>query len=77
MIGEENLKRNAIGRWTLGERELTSGAAVDILIEGHWVSGSIEFWNDDYYWFSRTDGVPVVLHSGIKARANSGRYLNG
>ena len=73
---EGKMKRNSIGRWEIGELELTSGAAVDLMIEGHWISGSIEFWNDSYYWFSRKDGVPVVLHSGIGARAVIGRYTN-
>lgn len=74
---EGNLKRNEIGRWELGELELTSGAAVELLIEGNWILGNIESWNGEYYWFSRTDGVPVVLHSGLRAKAKPGRYANG
>lgn len=70
------LKRNSIGRWEIEDLELTSGAGVDLMIEGHWISGQIESWNGDYYWFSRTDGIPVVLHSGINARTKPGRYTN-
>ncbi len=73
---EGNMKRNSLDRWEIGDLELTSGAAVDLQIEGHWISGIIEYWTDDYYWFSRKDGVPVVLHSGIRARARLGRYTN-
>jgi len=73
---EGKLKRNSLGRWVLGEMELTSGASVNLQIEGHWIPGHIEFWGNDYYWFSQRDGVPVVLHSGITARIFRGRYIN-
>lgn len=75
MIGlNERLRRNDIGRWVVENYELTSGDSVELLIEGHWIKGQIEFWNDDYHWFSETDGVPVILNSGIKARHPLGRY---
>lgn len=74
---EGKLKRNLIGRWEVGEVELTSGTAVDLQIEGQWISGNIEFWHDDYYWVSRKEGVPVILHSGVNARcSNQRRYIN-
>ena len=76
-IVEGNLKRNSIGRWEIENLEFTSGAALELLVEGNWIPGNIESWNGEYYWFSRTDGIPVVLHSGIKARAKPGRYTNG
>ena len=60
----------------VGERELTSGAVVDLFIGGHWISGRIEFWKHDYYWFSSKDEIPVVLRFGVKARAKSGRYTS-
>jgi hypothetical protein len=71
------LKKNSIGRWAIEDLELTSGASVDLRIAGNWISGSIECWSGDYYWFSRGDGVPVVLNSSIMARALPGRYTNG
>lgn len=75
---EEKLRRNNIGRWELGQLELTAGAAVDLKIEDHWISGIIEFWKGDYHWFSRKNGIPVVLHSEIYARLSiQGRYING
>lgn len=62
------LQKNDCGRWEVGIHELTSGSLVEIRIDGQWICGVIEYWQDAYYWFSRRDGVPVVLHSGIYAR---------
>jgi hypothetical protein len=70
------LRKNSFERWMVEGLELTSGAPVDLLIEGHWISGNIEFWNDSYHWFSRSDGVPVILHSGLRVRASEGRFIN-
>lgn len=70
----ERLQRNDIGRWVVEHYELTSGDSVELLIEGHWIKGQIEFWNDDYHWFSQKDGVPVILNSCIEARRPLGRY---
>ena len=72
---EGNLRRNSFGRWEVLNQELTSGDPVDLLIEGHWINGKIEFWNDDYYWFSRREGVPVVLHAGLRVRAYQGGFI--
>ncbi|MBX3033554.1 MAG: DUF5348 domain-containing protein [Bdellovibrionaceae bacterium] len=76
---EGKLRRNDIGRWEFLDIELTSGSLVEICIEGHWICGAIEHWQDGYYWFSRRDGVTVILHSGIKARlpnSHEGRSVN-
>lgn len=73
---EGKLKRNDMNRWEIEEFELTSGAALDLFIEGHWIEGNIEFWNGSYHWFSRMDGVPVILHSGLHGRTVLGRYVN-
>ncbi len=62
------LRKNDSDRWQIGDCELTSGNLIEIKIDDYWVTGVIEHWNDNYYWFSRRDGVPVVLHSGIHAR---------
>lgn len=62
------LQRNEIGRLEFSGIELTSGNVVEICIDGNWICGVIEYWHDNYYWFSRKDGVPVVLRSGIHAR---------
>lgn len=62
------LRRNDCGRWEVGHVELTSGCLVEIEIDDFWICGVIEYWHDNYYWFSRRNGVPVVLHSGIPAR---------
>lgn len=70
----DQLRRNDIGRWVVENYELTSGDSVELLIEGHWISGQIEFWNDDYHWFSQNNGVPVVLNSNLRARRPRGRY---
>ena len=65
---EEKLSRNDMGRWQIGNIQLTSGSSVELLIEGHWICGVVEFWRDDYYWFSQTNGIPVILGAGISAR---------
>lgn len=70
------LKRNSFDRWDLLDVELTSGDLVDLLIEGHWISGQIEFWNSTYYWFSKRDGVPVVLNVALTARLGERRLVN-
>jgi hypothetical protein len=72
-INEETLKRNDICRWTVGDVELTSGSIVEINIDGVWLKGTIEYWHseEDYYWFSFQDGVPVILNSGIRARLST------
>lgn len=62
------LRKNECGRWEVGPSELTSGSLVEVQIDGLWICGVIEYWHDNFYWFSRRDGVPVVLHSGIGAR---------
>lgn len=62
------LKRKQNGRWEINGTELQSGHAVEIQIDDHWICGVIEHWQDGYYWFSRQNGTPVILHSGIKAR---------
>ncbi len=68
MTQDGMLKRNDCGRWEFNDIELTSGRVVEIQIDDHWICGVIEHWHDSYYWFSRRNGIPVVLHSGIKAR---------
>ncbi len=65
---EGKLQRNELGRWEVLDVQLCSGSPVDILIDGHWISGVIEHWQGDYYWFSRYDGIPVILSSSIVAR---------
>ncbi|OYZ24470.1 MAG: hypothetical protein B7Y39_00750 [Bdellovibrio sp. 28-41-41] len=71
---KDTIFKNDIGRWVAGSYELTSGDKIEILIENHWLKGRIEFWRDDYYWFSQTGNVQVVLNSSIKARYPQGRF---
>jgi len=63
------LKRNSIGRFEVLGIELTSGDSVDLMIDGQWLKGIIEFWENDYFWFSQGEGIPVVLRSGFMVRA--------
>ena len=62
------LRKNDCERWEFGSVELTSGSIVEIQIDGQWICGVIEYWHDNYYWFSRRNGIQVVLHAGILAR---------
>jgi hypothetical protein len=65
---EGTLRRNECDRWEFADIELTSGSLVEINIDGSWIVGVIEYWTDSYYWFSRQDGIPVILQTGINAR---------
>lgn len=56
------------GRLEISGVEIAPGIALGLLIDGHWIMGVIENWSDEVFWFSRYDGVPVVLHSGLVAR---------
>jgi len=64
---EGNLRKNSIGRWEVERQELTSGDPVELLIEGHWISGNIEFW-----------GLSGFPHRHLEALRNSAsaRYFS-
>lgn len=68
MNREGRLVMNDCGRWEFDAIELTSGSLVEICIDGTWLLGAIESTNGKYYWFSRRDGIPVILRVGIRAR---------
>jgi len=65
------LVRNKIGRWQVDDVELTSGDHLEIYVDGVPLRGVIEYWQNDYHWFSLIDGIPVLPLSGMKAK-----YLN-
>lgn len=62
------LKKNSNERFELVDREFTSGSPMELLIGGHWIKGDVEFWNDSYHWFSRAEGVAVLLRNGLTVR---------
>ena len=62
------LHKNGHGRWEIEGFHLTSGDRVEIEVNGVWIAGFIECWGGNYHWFSRLDGVEVVLLPGIRAR---------
>jgi hypothetical protein len=68
MYREGKLALNSCGRWEFDDFELTSGNFVEICIDGNWLLGVIESSNGKYYWYSRRDGIPVILRKGIQAR---------
>lgn len=68
MTNEGFLKLNNFSQWEFNNVEISSGDTVEIQIDEYWIIGVIEKWQDNLYWFSRQNGVPVVLHTGIKAR---------
>ncbi len=68
------LKRNIDGRWEIGDMEFQSGDPMELLIDGHWVRGFVEFWDQDYHWYSSRDYVLVILRSGQMARTSGGRF---
>lgn len=69
------LFRNVNDRWEFDGLELTSGSLVEIEIDGNWILGVIEYWMDAYYWFSKRDGIPVILSSNVNARIPPKRRL--
>jgi len=71
---EGSLRKNSNGRWEVQDLELTSGHPLTILIDGHWINGSIESSSNRYYWFSRSSGVSVVLQPGLRVRAQEARF---
>jgi hypothetical protein len=62
------LKKNSNGRYELVDFEFTSGSRMELLIGGNWIKGYIEVWNDSYHWFSKPEGVPVLLQNGLTVR---------
>ena len=75
---EGKLSRDDCERWRIeGECTLTSGSVVQIRINDLWLQGRIEFWRDDYYWFSTRDYVCVILRSGMWARIVAGTAAIG
>lgn len=47
---------------------LNPGKIVELLIDGLWLKGHVERWNQNYYWFSEKDQVAVSLHAGLSVR---------
>lgn len=62
------LSRNDCERFEVGDFELTSGALIEIEINKTWLLGVIEYWKGGYYWFSKVEGIAVILRNGINAR---------
>lgn len=62
------MQKNEAGHFELNGVELRSGARMHLLIEGYWIEGHFERWNEGHYWFSRRDGVAVALHPGLFVR---------
>ena len=65
---EGKLLRNSCERFEVADFELTSGTFVEIEINKTWLLGVIEYWKDAYYWFSKVEGIAVILRNGINAR---------
>lgn len=68
MKREGQLLRNDCQRFEVGDYELTSGSLIEIQINRTWLLGVIEHWRDGYYWFSKFEGIAVILRNGIQAR---------
>lgn len=68
MKREGRLLRNDCQRFEVGDYELTSGSLVEIQINKTWLLGVIEHWQDGYYWFSKIEGIAVILRNGMQAR---------
>lgn len=67
---EGTIFKNASGRYSLHDGYYwTCGDGMELLIDGHWISGRVEHgYNSDYYFIS-TDGIKISLNEGMIARA--------
>ncbi len=68
MKQEGLLKRNCFQRFEVGDVEIKSGAIVEIEINKTWLLGVIEHWHESFFWFSKFEGIAVILRNGINAR---------
>ena len=68
MTSEGPLKRNCFQRFEVGDVEIKSGAIVEIEINKVWLLGIIEHWHESVFWFSKLEGIAVILRNGINAR---------
>lgn len=66
VVGE--LVRNTKEKFEIEMVELKNGSNVEIQINNIWLQGTIEYWQEAYYWISKIDGIAVILKNGIKAR---------
>lgn len=69
MMYQGVLKHNQSGRYEIPGTYFTSGDQIELLIEGKWVAGRIEYCykNDDYYFLSNEIGNVYQL-TGYRAR---------
>lgn len=68
MMNQSTLERSSNNAFELNNKPLVSGTALDIQINGVWLSGMIELCGEDYCWFSGQESIPVILKNGIIAR---------
>lgn len=68
MSASGKLIRNECERFEIDDYQLTSGSIVEIKINNNWLLGIVEHWRDGYYWFSKDEGIAVILRNGISAR---------
>lgn len=68
MMNQSTLERSSNNTFELNNKSLVSGTALDIQINGVWLSGMIELCGEDYCWFSSQESIPVILKNGIIAR---------
>lgn len=64
------LKKNLIGRFEVGEYELTSGSPIEILLGDKWIRGRVEYVEGVGY-VTFLEDRQIVLHQGEVARIPS------
>lgn len=64
------LQHNSQGRYTIPGTYFTSGESIEILVDGFWTKGRIEYSHkDEDYYFISEDGIEVHGLTGMQARA--------
>lgn len=73
MMNQNTLERSSNNGFQLDSKTLVSGTALDIQINGIWLSGVIGLCGEYYCWFSSQESIPVILKNGIIARVSDKR----
>ena len=62
----EMLKQNSLKRWELDDHELTSGSVLEIQLDGHWITGRVEYSHErQMYVLLIPNGKATILLSSF------------
>ncbi len=66
----EMLTQNPLKRWEFGQHELTSGSALEIQLDGHWITGRVEYSHEwqMYVLLIPNGKATILLSSSLTVR---------